>query len=323
MKKRKKFKHLDKFDRDRIEALINSGHKQNEVAKILKVDESTISREKNRKKKNRKYDSDTANHKALVKRSNSKYCGMKIEQNKELKERIINELKNKRSPDEIAGRMKIENLNPKVSTNSIYKWLYSPFGQQYCKYLCTRRYRKRKQTKKNKRVMIPNKKPLVERPEKGVHGEFDTFVNKNKYQGNTSVAVVSDIQSKLFKGEKIKNLKPKIMTSAVNNLLDQINIDTLTGDNGIENRDHENYSSPAYFCDPHSPWQKPHVENNIGLLRKWFVPKKRNLSKLSQKELDRYIDIINRKYRKSLGYKSAYEVAFENGIISEIPRLVD
>ena len=33
------------------------------------------------------------------------------------------------------------------------------------------------------------------------------------------------------------------------------------------------------------------------------------------------LHLLNRKYRKSLGYKSAYEVAIERGIIKRIPRV--
>ncbi|MFH1232521.1 MAG: helix-turn-helix domain-containing protein, partial [Patescibacteria group bacterium] len=43
--------------RDRIEALRNEGHNQKEIARILKVDSGTISREiKKRKRKNGYYD---------------------------------------------------------------------------------------------------------------------------------------------------------------------------------------------------------------------------------------------------------------------------
>lgn len=40
--KTRKYCHLTQFDRDRIQALLNSGHKQTEIAKILKKDKSTI-----------------------------------------------------------------------------------------------------------------------------------------------------------------------------------------------------------------------------------------------------------------------------------------
>ena len=71
---RKTYKHLDFRARDRIEALWRSGHSKKEIADILDVHKSTIGREiEQRKKENGEYRADTANHKALVKRGNSKY----------------------------------------------------------------------------------------------------------------------------------------------------------------------------------------------------------------------------------------------------------
>ena len=105
------------------------------------------------------------------------------------------------------------------------------------------------------------------------------------------------------------------MRNAVLDFDDKFQMDSLTLDSGIENRKHKEFRVPTYFCDPHSPWQKPHIENSIGLLRRWFLPKGTNLSKVTEKELQKYIYILNHKYRKSLNYKSAYEVALECGIL--------
>ena len=109
------------------------------------------------------------------------------------------------------------------------------------------------------------------------------------------------------------------MTQGVRRVITKIDIDDLTLDNGIENRDHEQFGVNTYFADPYSPWHKPHVENNIGLLRKWFIPKGTNLKKITEKQLQKCLHILNNKYRKSLGYRTAYEVAFERGIIKKIP----
>ena len=69
-KKRRRFRHLNQFDRDRIEALTNAGHKQEEIAKILDFDTGSISREiKKRKRRNGIYSAKTAQHKAQQKRS--------------------------------------------------------------------------------------------------------------------------------------------------------------------------------------------------------------------------------------------------------------
>jgi IS30 family transposase len=320
-KKKRCFRHLKQPDRDRIEALLDSGHTQEEVAKILKFDASAISREVNkRKRKNGKYCATTAQRKARKKRLESKHSGMKVEQCPELRKQIIEELEYHRSPDEIAGRMKRKKQYPRVGTNAIYKWLYSAWGQAYCPLLCTKRYHKRKQKKKTKREMIPNRISIDKRPKRGIRSEGDLFVSPTKTGSQNSGAIICVPVSKLLAGTMIENKKPATMTVAVKNTVLNLNIDDLTLDNGIENKEHELFGLPTYFCDAHHPWQKPHVENGIGLLRRWFIPKKTDLKNVSEERFQDCLHILNGKYRKSLGYQSAYEVSLKRGIIKKIPR---
>lgn len=320
MKRKRIFKHLDQSDRDRLEILWRKGYSQVDIAKVLKVNKSTVSREiRKRQRKNGIYDAATAQHKAGVKRSNSKYQGMKVEADSDMKCYIIKNLKKYRSPDEIAGRMNREGKPFYASKKAIYHWLYSSTGDGYCKYLCTKRHRRKKQKHLEKRVTIPNKTSISERPRYSWmhHAEGDLFVSPRSAETPASVALVCLPKSQFLVAEKMGNRKPSTMVRVINKIEAQVKMDTLTLDRGIENRYHEQFEIDAYFCDSHSPWQKPHVENNIGLLRRWFIPKKTDLSKLKNVELQKYITILNGKYRKSLGYRSAYEVAKESGILKE------
>jgi IS30 family transposase len=313
------FHHLTQSDRDRMEALLNAGHTQKEIAKIIHFDPGAISRERTRKRKNGVYTAVTAQVKANVKRSNSKYQGMKIRKHPDIEKRIIAELKEKRSPDEIAGRMKQENLLHRVGKGAIYKWIYSIYGNKYARYLCTKRSKKKKQEKKTKREMIPNRIPLTERPIEGVHAEGDLFVSPTKTGTVRSGMLLCVPGPRLLVGSMIENRKPSTMVGAVNAQLMTISVNDLTFDNGIENKHHAEFSLPSFFCTPYSPWEKPHVENSILLVRRWFIPKKTNLDTVSDEAYQGYLNILNHKYRKVLGYKSAYEVALECGIIQKIP----
>lgn len=291
-----------------------SGIEPTGIAKVLKVHKSTIGREVQRhQRRDGRYDADSAEHKAQIRRSNSKYQGMKIEKHQELKRFIIGELMKKRSPDEIAGRMRKERVCPRVGKDAIYKWLYSSYGASYTKLLCTKRRKTRKQRKKTKREMIPNRISLDQRPKRGTHAEGDTFVSP---RGSTAaVAIMGLKKEKYLEARKIPGMRPVYMKEVVQEISKEIKIDDIAWDNGIENRLHEEFGVSSYFCDPHAPWQKPFIEGSIGLIRRWFIPKGTDLNTVSEEMLEEYIRTLNNKYRKSLGYRSAMEVALKRGIL--------
>ena len=66
----------------------------------------------------------------------------------------------------------------------------------------------------------------------------------------------------------------------------------------------------AYFCDPHSPWQKGAVENANGRIRR-FLPGERNLAELADDELQRVTAMLNETPRRCLGYQTPKE-AFQH-----------
>ena len=169
--------------------------------------------------------------------------------------------------------------------------------------------------------MIPNKISIHDKPKMkdAIEMEGDTFLSPKKIATTASAFLGSVVGVHLLVGTKLADLKVKTMIEAVNRSTEDVDVDRMIMDNGIENRGHQEFAVPVYFCDPHAPWQKPHVEGDIGLVRRWFIPKGTDLRKVREKELQKYLNILNHKKRKSLGYKSAFEVALEKGILKEIP----
>lgn len=86
---------------------------------------------------------------------------------------------------------------------------------------------------------------------------------------------------------------------------------SLTWDQGGEMAQHVQLKIDAgvavYFCDPHSPWQRPSNENTNGLLRQYF-PKGTDLSRWSAEEVAAIAVTLNERPRKVLGWRTPAEV---------------
>jgi IS30 family transposase len=82
---------------------------------------------------------------------------------------------------------------------------------------------------------------------------------------------------------------------------------TLTWDQGSEMASHLQITAAlgmsVYFCDPHSPWQRPTNENSNGLLRDYF-PKGTDLAVHSAQRLQEVQDELNNRPRKCLNWES-------------------
>lgn len=265
MKKRKEFKHLKEHDRDRIQALYVWGHQQKEIAEVLGIDPSTISRELKRYgKKTWRYSAARADLNAREKREQSKRPGMKIEALPWLKKHIIQELERLRSPDEIAGRMKKDGVTPRVGKNAIYEWLYSEYGKEYCQYLCTRRTKKRSPRRLGKKVLIPDRISLRYRPDEPdmVHAEGDLFVSPTRLGAKDCGLLVVVPEVHLLCGTIVPNKKTETIVPAMQNITNTLPLDTCTFDNGIENIHHKEFGVDAYFATRGRPgrsrmWSHP------------------------------------------------------------------
>src|SRR3989344_3448940 len=227
------FKHLTASDRDRIQALWGYGHTQKDTARVLGVSPATVSRELTRYGRRTWRDSSKrAEAKAGKKPPLPHRPGKRREANPALKGFIIAELQNLRSPDEIAGRLRAKNITPRVGTNALYKWLYSEDGKPYCRYLCTRRSRKKSQSRLTKRVLIPDRISFTERPTslRLVHAEGDLFVSPRISKACGLLGVTK--QEKLLSGSLIPNRTTRVVVPAMQDALALAHPDTCTLDNG-------------------------------------------------------------------------------------------
>ena len=287
MKKKQK---LTRAERLEIGILMEKHYSFRTIGRALGRSPNTIAMEV---KRNASYQPLKADAKASVRKRMGKFQWRKVRQNQALEEYIVEKLNIHWNPDEISGSMPRGKLPFYTSKTAIYAWLYSASGQQYCQYLYSKRYTKKKRSvKKTKRVMIPDRVGLDQRFLGATHrtryGHFegDTVVSRKGGQGGLSVLL--ERKSRLLVVKKLHN--------------------------GQENRLHGKLGIKTFFCDPYSSWQKGGVENGNKMLRRYF-PKGTDFRAVSQRQIDRAVQLINEKPRKILGYRSALEVARESGVV--------
>ena len=301
-----------------------------EIARALGRDKGTISRELSRNRVRRKgragkkkvYDSPSAHRKARARRSHAKHVGMQVWELPELKDYVVERLKRGWAPQTISGRMKAEEKPFYASKNAIYAFLYSPYGQRYCKYLKSQSYHRRKRgPKKTKKSLIPNRISIHERPEsindnlEYGHFEGDTIHSGKNTGSKAALSTIYERKSMYIDARKIPNLTPKENTNALEVMFAKLNNShSLTLDNGLENTLHEQlqkkFSIQTYFCDPYSSWQKPGIENANKLIRR-FIPKGSDVGQYSSAFIQKKIRGLNNTPRKALGYKTPNEVMRE------------
>jgi IS30 family transposase len=327
MGKQPRFTGLSNPERSEIAILLKRGCSKREIAQALGRSPNTISYEVKHNSVGGTYNPRKAKDKARVSRRSRRYQWQKIEHHPELRDFIIKKLKDDDwSPDSIAGHLKHEQtILPYVSTPQIYAWLYSSRGQPYCQHLLSQQYRpKPHKASGTERVMIPDRVGIEDRPaivatrERPGDWEADTIVSGKKTHSKAALAVAQERQTRLLGIRLIPNLKPATFSAAAITLLERKLTHTLSLDNGIENKQHQEIThatgAAVFFCDPYSSYQKGGVENGNKMVRR-YVPKGCDVGTFTQEQIDIFVTKINKKPRRCLGYKSALQLATEKGII--------
>ena len=244
---------------------------------------------------------------------------MKVQLNPTIRNYIEARLKKHWTPEQIAGRWNkchSEKHNIIISAPSIYKWLYSPYGQYLCHYLPSKHYRrKRRKGKKQKHENIKNRVFIDKRPEiineRKRIGDFEGDVIGSPKSDKQAMAGLVDRKSRFLL--VIKKPRLKYAVDGFRELLNPYRniLHSLTLDNGLENARYEELAVDTYFCNPYSSWEKGAIENSFRRFRR-FVPKKSSLKHFSNKNLQKFANIMNHTPRKCLNWQTPYEVLTED-----------
>jgi len=310
------YAQLTREQRYQIYALMKAGHNQSEIAVLVDCHKSTICRELQRNGGPKGYFPCHANK---VARGRQRRChGPRI--SAQTWEQVEMLLQQQFSPEQISGRLKLEK-QPMVSHERIYRYIYADKrnGGTLHLHLRSQKAQRKRYSGYIRRGQIPNRTSIEKRPQivdaKRRFGDWeaDTIIGA-RHRG--AILSLTERKSKLLilgkltskgaaetKSESIKLLTPF-----------RAKVHTITVDNGKEFCEHEAIAAALqariYFAHPYASWERGLNENTNGLVRQYF-PKKYDFTKITIAELQDVAARLNNRPRKTLGYRTPWEVFFK------------
>ena len=310
-----RYNHVTLDERCRLRGLMEMGIGPGEIACRLGRHRGTIYREIARNRCASGYRPDSADRMAWVR----KLRGPKIQRSTGLRDYVGDRLAMGWSPEEIAGRMELDAMNDTVSAESIYRYVYSPMGRRsgLPRYLAQRKAKRGRRRRNGRREpSIPNRVSIDQRP-----AEAEARIAFGHWEGDLmhfrrQTDILLTLQERCSRLTMAERLSSKDATDTADAIIDQLAalpstaVKTITHDNGGEFARHQRVKDAiglrAFFCDPHSPWQRGGIENANGRLRR-DLPRKARLSDYSDNDIDSIVWNLNTTPRKCLGFRTPIE----------------
>jgi IS30 family transposase len=309
------YTQLTQEQRYQIYALMKAGQNQTEIAAILGVHKSTISRELRRNTGQRGYRPQQAHRFCLQRRAEKVAPRISTSTWRQIEHLLRHDW----SPEQIHLW-----LARQTGTTVSPEWIYQHVladkqaGGTLYRHLRCQKQRKKRYGRYSRRGQIPHPISIEQRPaivesrRRFGDWELDTVIGKNHRQ---ALVTLVERKSRLTLIAKVTRKTAKAVTAAIIRLLEPLApwVHTLTADNGREFAWHQQIAKALnarfYFAHPFSSWERGLNENTNGLIRQYF-PKKHDFTTITQQQIERVMDKLNNRPRKCLGAKTPNQVFF-------------
>jgi len=231
---------------------------------------------------------------------------------------VIEKLRLGWSPEQIAGRSKIDGPQS-VSHEYVYALVYAERKRgkklhHLLKRFCRRKQRfgvreyKRSNAQKN-RVSIDERPAIVAKRSRVGDCEADLIVG---YRQSGYILNVADRKSRLVELRRLDSKQMLETTKQLKVAFKKLRlVHTVTVDNGTEFNAHEELTKstgvPVFFTHPYCSTERGSIENANGLVR-YYLPKRTSFATLTQEHRDQISGALNNRPRKCLGYLTPREV---------------
>ena len=311
-------KHLTERQRYDLYTNLQNKLSQTQIANLIGVNKSTISREirRNCDMRSGKYNPQLAQRKAENRiKQRKRRCSL----TEDVIQQIHSFIEKDYSPKQVVGWCKREGIEM-VSHETIYKYIWEQKRQKDTTLSSHLRHQGRKYQKRGNayksRGVIPNRKSIDERPkvvdEKKRFGdiEMDCIVSK----GSKDVFLtINDRVAGFLWMRKLPNREAENIKDAAIEMLMPIKewLHTITTDNGKEFAMHQQIAQTLgveyYFAHPYHSWERGANENLNGLVRQYF-PKGTSFENVTEDNVTQVVKILNNRPRERLNFLTPNEV---------------
>ncbi len=313
------YTQLTREQRYQIYALKKEGHNRTQIARNVGVHKATVSRELVRNLGGRGYRPKQADELAQERQKQRVRPRITAAQWAQVEELLRQEW----SPEQISGRLALEQ-QARISHERIYQYVYADKarGGTLSRHLRCRKVRRKRYGSYSRRGQIPHRVLIDQRPQvveqKARLGDWeaDTIIGQRHQQAIVSLV---ERKSKLTRLAKVARNTAELVAQAMTTQLQSLVVKTITSDNGREFAHHQHLaahlSADFYFAHPYSSWERGANENTNGLVRQYF-PKKSDFSKITDRQINKVVERLNQRPRKTLGYKTPNEVFFKLPLVA-------
>lgn len=311
------YRRIQYEDRCQIYALVKAGNTQAEVGQALGFSQGAVSRELARNRGQRSYRFKQAQSKAQARQNQARQQPRKL--TARMSKAISRKLREERwSPEQISFWLQ-DTQGISVSHEWIYHliWDDKRAGGDLWRYLRRRgKTYHRRGAQKAGRGLIPGRIDIAERPavvsKKARLGDWegDTIIGV-RHQG----ALLTHVERKSLLTTISKLNRPTAQATHVATVRRlkplRRHVHTITYDNGKEFAAHQTTAralkATVFFATPYHAWERGVNENTNGLIRDFF-PKDTDFSTIHPATVAKVERLLNRRPRKSLGFKTPKEV---------------
>jgi IS30 family transposase len=323
---KKSYEQLGLEERDQIAVFRAEGCGIREIARRLRRDASTVSRELRRNAaavNTGYYLSSKAEERAVTRKQQT---GQRLKlKNFSIREYVITHLHLGWSPELIAGRISKDQPKHHISHEAIYQYIYA--HAPHLRRLLARKHRKRWRkghSRKHQKVLIKHRIALALRPtqvnERIRFGHWESDTMEGLRSEPAALNVMVERKSRFVQISKVSNRTARATRDAMTKRLEKLPAKarrSITYDNGRENCEHyklnQDLKCRSYFCEPYRSWEKGSVENTIGLIRR-FIPKGWDISTIQPRMIAQIEFLLNHRPKKCLGFATPAETFNKCGV---------